>query len=448
MRPTKSSPEAAATAADRDRHTNASDIARRIPGGTALAHRAAAAVLGGVLVALILGVMAGHGSRSPLGRLGGDYPAFYSGGRMVLHGEASKLYDAAADQEAQAKLFGSSSHRYLSYNYPPVVAELYAPLALLPYRLSFLVATVLMLAALAVALALLRPEVPWIRDHFTVALAGALTFYPMLAGVLGGQNTAVSLLCVVAALRARRRCRPYLAGLLIGVLLLKPQLACLFVVAYLVSRQWRVLAGIATSAAVVWAGSAAAMGPGWPGRFLHNALGVPGRDALVDRFHSIALPAVLGVRSGRPLLSVRDAVTVCLVLAVATYAVRRWLVLDRDHDTRLAAYGVVAAATLLVAPHAVFYDAGLALVAMAAALGDRARRDRAGPLVLWAAAWLAVPASHMPLDPLVLVVAAAMLVAGAAGTPAPVWPHWSATRRSGSVAESRIPEGDGHVELR
>ena len=443
-----SRPEAVATAAAHGRDPDASDLARRRPAGNALAHRASAAVLGGVLVALIVGVMAGHGSGSPLGRLGGDYPAFYSGGRMVLHGEASRLYDGTAVQKAQDGLFGSSSHRYLSYNYPPVVAELYAPLALLPYRWSFLFATVLMLAALAVALALLRPEVPWIRDHFPVALAGALTFYPILAGTLGGQNTAVSLLCVVAALRARRRRRPYLAGLLIGILLLKPQLACLFVAAYVVSRQWRVLAGIATSAAVVWAGGAAATGPGWPSRFLHNALGVPGRDALVDRYHSIALPAVLGVGSGRPVLSVRDAVTACLVLAVTIYAVRRWLVLDRRDDTRLAAYGVVAAATLLVAPHAVFYDAGLVLVAMAAALGDPARPDRTAPLVLWAGAWLAVPASHLPLDPLVLVVVAAMLVAGAAGSTAPVWPLWSGTRRSGFAAESRIAEVDGHAEPR
>ncbi len=127
-----------------------------------------------------------------------------------------------------------------------------------------------MVAAYVGAAWLLRRKVAWVDRAFLPALALGLAFYPMFRGIGAGQNTALTLLLLVGAWRASLAERDGLAGVLLGLLLFKPQFALLAVAAWAVARRWRTVAAFGATAAVTWAVTAAFAGVGWVSGWLDD----------------------------------------------------------------------------------------------------------------------------------------------------------------------------------
>ena len=104
-----------------------------------------------VLAALIGTLQAPEGS----GQLGGDFPAFYGAGSVVNESGYDNLYDAATQRAAQEGLIANEGG-YLFFAYPPFVAAAYSWLAAFDYRVAYLIQMVLMGAAAAASVLLLR----------------------------------------------------------------------------------------------------------------------------------------------------------------------------------------------------------------------------------------------------------------------------------------------------
>jgi hypothetical protein len=150
--------------------------------------------------------------------------------------------------------------------------------------------------------------------------------------------------------------RPFLAGLALGLTLMKPQLVLPVGLALVVARRWRVLAGWAAVGIALWA-SFAVLNPRWVFEWL-GPIGTtvqPGSREVDLPHFATNLPAfqTYGVA----------ALTVGTVVAVVALAWRR-------RDDFSAAAAVVIAGGVLAAPHAL--PADLVLVAMALAVWGRA----------------------------------------------------------------------------
>ena len=195
------------------------------------------------------------------GVLGGDLPAFFNAGKMLNEGSVDQLYDLEALAEIHAAWAGDGVYG-LPFLYPPFVAAVYAPLALLPYRAAYLIHTVVMVAAVGLSVVLLRRSLDRVDRWPLEAFLLAANFYPMFRSMMGGQNTALSLLCLVGGYRALDDDRPVLAGAILGVLFYKPQLA-LPVVGLLLLRHRRALVGVSMSAGLLWLAGAAMLGENW-----------------------------------------------------------------------------------------------------------------------------------------------------------------------------------------
>ena len=83
-----------------------------------------------VLIGLVLGfsifVLTTQGLTSVLGgRMGGDFPAFYAAGRLAASPHPERLYDPAAQQDAQRDLIPGAPNGWIPFAYPPHVATLY-----------------------------------------------------------------------------------------------------------------------------------------------------------------------------------------------------------------------------------------------------------------------------------------------------------------------------------
>ena len=167
--------------------------------------------------------------------LGGDYVMLYVAGQMVNEGAAERLYDEAAQLRRMAIVFPTADVNTcrLPFRYPPLVAILMAPLALLPYKFSFLVFTCLSLLAGGVAcVELSRLVNPQGRDSLTrswteVALLATVSWPVVIETVAGGQLSLFGLAILASSVRQFLEGRTLHGGLLLGCACYKPNLLAL-----------------------------------------------------------------------------------------------------------------------------------------------------------------------------------------------------------------------------
>ncbi|MDQ3811897.1 MAG: DUF2029 domain-containing protein, partial [Chloroflexota bacterium] len=184
--------------------------------------------------------------------IGGDYIAFHAAGRLVLSGEGARLYERAAVAAVQDNLLqGQRPGFYDAFRNPPFFALLFAPLSALDLLSGYAVWTVLSVAALGVAVALLVAGEPALRARWRGVAILVLGFAPVYFGLINGQNATLSLLLYVLLYRALRQHQPVRAGVWAALGLFKPQLFVLFPLLFVVRRCWRAIAAYAVVAAVL-----------------------------------------------------------------------------------------------------------------------------------------------------------------------------------------------------
>jgi hypothetical protein len=360
----------------------------------------------GASVCAVVAVLAGGAS----GRLGGDLPAFYGAGRIVLDGDTAHLYSHQRQHAAQLDLFpAAESHSYLYFAYPPFVALPCALLALLPFLVAYAVHVGGMAACLAAATRIAGRSLALPTESRHLALAMAVTFYPLFRAVSGGQNTALSLLAIVASAALLERRREFLAGLAMGVLWFKPQFAMTFVGLWVIERRPRAVLGALATAVVCYAAGAVLAGPAWPAWWWREGVtSFDGLDQVVNAANSVGF---LGVAEGVLGTGSPWALTVGVVLATLT-AVLLAVMAFRGSRSRLWERTAAAAAgCVLLSPHAMYYDAGLAALPLLLSAVCGTPAERAVAVGLWAIAFLHPLAPALGVTPVFASLAGAFVLA-------------------------------------
>lgn len=351
--------------------TSASDLQRRLtlyPKAFLLA----------LAAAFLFVVVSGDGSDTASGRVGGDFPAFYSAGTIVADGNIDNLWDPATQAAAQDGLLGAEDG-FIMFPYAPYVAGAYSGLSELPYRSAYVAHTVLMVTLLVGALHLLRPLVSVIDRWFWLTLAGVMTAYPVFVGIGGGQNTALTLFLMAAIWRSLADDREEIAGVAVAVLLFRPQYALPLLGLLFLGRHWRAVTTAGIGAAVVWIVNAIMFGPAWLTTWLSEVQPLLEADAEINALNEIApigfLHSLWGTESSAALLV--GGVVSASAIGVLVWT---WWRSPLDLGERMA---VTAAGLLLVGPHTIYYDSSLLLFTVLV-LFDRGRIDRTVVVLAWA----------------------------------------------------------------
>lgn len=202
---------------------------------------------------------------SPDAPLVNDFISFWMAGSLVHEGVGPALYDMGLQQSFQTNLrlevatlesVRQQAGFLIPYHNPPALALLFAPLTLLPLFWGWLFWSALNLLAIGLAVALPLRGTP---RAATVALA-LLTFGAVPDALLWGQMAGILVLAITLGLLALTSCRPFIGGVLLGLLWLKPQYAAVFALVLLVKGRWRELAGMAVVGLVTAAISFAVVG--------------------------------------------------------------------------------------------------------------------------------------------------------------------------------------------
>lgn len=304
----------------------------------------------------------------------GDFFILWSAARQALQVPLATVYDPAAFH-AWKLAWTSGPLADYPFLYPPHTALLLLPLARLPHSVALLCWNLLSLALyLAGSLLLLRPR-RLLPLAAAVAPAATVCLLFGQAGLLCG-----GLALLGFGLLPRR---PLLAGVLLGLLALKPQFALLPLLALFASPHRRAsLAVLATLGALFIAGSAA-FGLGAWGTWLH-ALG-----SFSGGISASAAHRAYGVTPYFALLGLGLPAAAALAAQGAVAALVLWLSVRalRAGATPLH-LAVPMAGLFLATPYAVVYDLPLIATLCLLLLGEGQRGGlRGGELPTIAALW-------------------------------------------------------------
>jgi hypothetical protein len=283
-----------------------------------------------------------------------DWPAFATGARLIVE-NPGHLYDLDVQRRTQLEVTGGRTlvtlgiKGILPFLAPAWVAFIAVPFDLLGTNVGGRVWILFELACLALGLYMAvrpRPPTAWLP-----AFAGVPTALLLLNAQLDG----LVALGIGAAIALRSR--PYLAGMTLGLTLVKPQLVLPLGLALLVARMWRVVAGWAAAGLVLLL-STLALNQHWVVDWLKSAGSTvqPGSREVDIAHFGVLLPA------GSQTFAVYGLALVTIVAVVL-------LAWRRREDLR-AAGAVIVAGGVLAAPHALPTD--LVLVAVALAIWGQA----------------------------------------------------------------------------
>ncbi|CAN7679868.1 DUF2029 domain-containing protein [Trinickia sp. LjRoot230] len=341
--------------------------------------------------------------RAYISPLSMDFLPFWSASHLALSGHAVDAYNLIALEKIETAAIAHPVG-ILPWLYPPTFLLVVYPFALLPWKIAaalFLGGTYLLFAK---AMHTIVPR----KETIFLALA-----FPGAALVeVSGQNglLTAALAAFGLALLARR---PVIAGICLGILSVKPQLAVLIPLALLCSRSWRALAAFGIVAVAMLLVSVMAFGTDTLAAFIHN-MGMAAGYVESGRAALARIPSAFSLvklAHGTSLLaSVAQGLSLVFAAATVCYAWYR----SAPHALRAA---TLACASLMVSPYLYDYDLtwlGVVIAWYASYAMERGWKpgEREWLIVLWLmplAGILVVTRIHFQFMPLVFAMTLALL---------------------------------------
>jgi alpha-1,2-mannosyltransferase len=328
--------------------------------------------------------------------VGRDFINLWTAARLVLEGRPEAVFDVDRFHAVQESILGQEFPLHL-WSYPPHFLLVVAPLGLVGY-----------LGALALWSGLTSGLYAWAGGGPRRASMVLLALAPAtLVNVACGQTGALAAALLFGGLRLMAD-RPMTAGMLFGLLTVKPQFGLLVPLVLLLERRWTVIASAAATTLGLMALSAAVFGTElWEAYLRQNFAAT---RSYLERGTGLFM-----VMAPSPFMAMRMygaevwlayavqgacAVLVCIGLVVA------W----RSRANMEYKVAITGMAALLATPYAHNYDMTLVSVAVLAGYGIcRKHGCGGGARALLALVWL-LPIAIMPLHTLGVVVAPWLLI--------------------------------------
>jgi len=315
-------------------------------------------------------------------QLGRDFVNYWAGAHLAADGQAARAYNLHDFLDYERGQTAANAH-VKWYSYPPPALVLSLPLASMPFVPALLF---WLLSGIAICAALLARTLGW---H--LALLAAFATPASLVNALWGQNGQFSAALLGGGLLFLES-KPWLAGLLFGMLCYKPHLAVLVPVALACGGYWRAFlaAGIA---ALAICGSAFLLGPDVWTAFLKSA---PLNASILEvgdtMWHRMPT-AFAAIRLAGGSVGAAYAAQLLSALVAVAITIKIW----RSGATLPIKASAMIVATFMVTPYAWDYDQ-IALIFVAAWLAAEGIRDgfRPGEKIVLALN-IAAPLIYSPL---------------------------------------------------
>lgn len=358
---------------------------------------------------------------------GRDFLNTWMGGRSALGEGPAAWFDLPVYNQFLREFMGRPDLHHYYWSYPPHILLFIWPFGLMPYLAGFVVWTCLGLALFVFALRTGGIE----RKHLLfVAVAPAVGL-----NIFFGQNAFFTAALLIGGLANLDR-RPVLAGILFGILTIKPQLGFLLPLMLVLTGRWRVILCAAVTAISLVAVTTLLYGADIWSAYLN--LVVPQQRRLIETWEGLMFLQVPSVFYAVRLvgLPVSVAWPIQFLASAVVLAAVAWTYVRRRDPVLSTA--ILVTAIFLFSPYTLSYDM-VVLGWTVALLRQRADND---PLDHWLliAVWI-LPLAMMlggliriPVAVLVLTMFGARLLYRLARVDAPVSRVLQSDRRAMSIA--------------
>jgi hypothetical protein len=309
--------------------------------------------------------------------VGTDFSNVYAAGTLTWQGRPAEAYAPALQHAAEKAVFGGREVPFYGWLYPPFFFVIAVLVAAVPYAWGL---AIWLAASFAAYLAAIRAILP--RPE-TLLIAAA--FPADFVNIGHGQNGFLTTALLGGALHWLDR-RPWIAGVLIGLLAYKPQFGVLIPIALLAGGRWSTIGAAVVTVAALLAVSFVTLGSGVWHAFADS---MTFAQTVVLEQGGIGWEKIQSIFSAVRMwdASVHAAYTVQITLALMLAASLAWL-WQSDAAFELKAAGL-ATASLLATPYVLDYD----LVALAVAIAFFVKHGlrhgfRDYEISLLAAAWI------------------------------------------------------------
>lgn len=277
-----------------------------------------------------------------------DFCVFWKAAALSWNGQGLDVFDQnILHGRAEGETGG-----WFPWLHPPATLMIFAPLGAVSPAAAWIIYTIVALATYWGALRLLLGANRSIWLDFALAPA-------ILPAFILGQLTTLWLAGLIIAFEALRRGRTVLAGVVIGLLTMKPTLGILIPIALLASGAWITIFAATATTLLVQGGATAVFGVEyWTSMVaIYQEHTVRMLNVLPELDRMASLPTALAIAglSGPMALTVQSGLTLLLAGLVAW----TWRGAAKDFDTRMA---LLCAAIPLATPYLWFYDAALATI--------------------------------------------------------------------------------------
>jgi hypothetical protein len=309
--------------------------------------------------------------------LGTDFSNVYAAGSLTWQGRPAEAYEPALQHAEEKAVFGGREVPFYGWHYPPFFFAVAVVVAAFPYAWGL---AIWLAVSFAAYLATIRAILPG-RQTLLVAAA----FPAVFVNIGHGQNGFLTAALLGGALHLLDR-RPWLAGVLIGLLAYKPQFGVLIPVALLAGGRWSSIGAAAVTVAALVALSFVTLGGGVWHAFADSMTftqtvvleqGGTGWEKIQSIFSAVRMWGA----------GVHTAYAVQTALALMLAASLAWL-WRSDVAFELKA-SALASGSLLATPYVLDYDLVVLAVAIAFFVRHGLRRGfRTFEISVLAAAWI------------------------------------------------------------
>ena len=285
---------------------------------------------------------------------GTDFLHFYTLGTPALERRGGDLYDMNAQAALAARRVPNAAGiRYLPL-YPPQVSILFAPFAHLSYAWALALWWVCTGSIYGLCCYRIWRACPNLHDYGgTVAILAAASpaFFHLIAW---GQTSALALGCFTLAFFFLRDRREFLAGLVLGCLIFKPQLGLACAIVLVAVGAWKIIAGALLSSAAQILAAILYYGTGplrvWIQTILNVRMQLPYFEPRVYQTYCLrTFWAMIIPWSGVSFALYLISAALILGLTIAVWR-------SSERDSLPLKYAVLLFATVLISPHLTVYD--------------------------------------------------------------------------------------------
>jgi alpha-1,2-mannosyltransferase len=315
--------------------------------------RAHGLILALCLWSVYLWDMSSPGLRDRAGNLKGtDFLHFYTLGSLALAHDGADLYDLRAQPELAATRVPTAAGLYYLPLYPPQVSIFFAPFATLPYGQALVMWLGLTALIYFLCCYALWRACPTLRNQGSTILILGSAFPAFWHLIAWGQISALALACFTLAFFAVRRQHEFLAGLVFGCLIFKPQLALAVAVVFIFTLHWRIIAGALVSSFIELLVAWLYYGPAPLLSWIHTLLTVREQLAWLEPrpYQTHCLRTFWSMLIPWPTVSL--VLYVVSAVFVGLLAIRLW----RSRASLALRFSGLLFATVLLAPHLTVYD--------------------------------------------------------------------------------------------